>query len=55
MIKLKFTFNRPSLNQIYRSYVRGVLENWSEVRDGCSLQDLKVLEKLQNVAAQLID
>ena len=44
IIKLKFTFNRPSLNQIYRSYVQGILKNWSEVWDGCSLQDLKVLE-----------
>ena len=54
MRKLKFTFTRITLNQIYFSYVLPVLEYSSVVWDGCSLQDSNALDKLQNEAARIV-
>ena len=50
MRKLKFTFTRISLDQLYFSYVLPVLEYSSVVWDGCSLQDSYALDKRQNGA-----
>ena len=54
MRKLKFTFTRISLNQIYFSYVLPVLEYSSVVWGGCSLQDLNALDKLHNEASRIV-
>ncbi|MCG8048002.1 MAG: endonuclease/exonuclease/phosphatase family protein [Candidatus Thiodiazotropha taylori] len=54
MRKLKFTFHRVALNQIYISYVLPILEYSSIVWDGCSVQDCQSLERLQNEAARLV-
>ena len=54
MRKLKFTFTRITLNQIFFSYVLPVLEYSSVVWDGCSLQDSNALDKLQNEAARIV-
>ena len=53
MRKLKYSFSRQSLNQVYISYVRLVLEYFSVVWDGCKNQDRDALEKLQNEALRL--
>ncbi|MCG8095193.1 MAG: hypothetical protein JAZ17_16505 [Candidatus Thiodiazotropha endolucinida] len=54
MRKLKYTFNRFSLNQIYISYVLPILEYSSIVWDGCTVQDRQTLEKIQNEAARVV-
>ncbi|MCG7882866.1 MAG: hypothetical protein JAY96_14895 [Candidatus Thiodiazotropha endolucinida] len=54
MRKLKFTFHRTALNQIYSSYVLPILEYSSIVWDGCSTYDKQALEKLQNEAARIV-
>ena len=54
MRKLKYSFSRQALNQIYISYVRPVLEYSSVVWDRCMNQDRDALEKLQNEAAHLV-
>ena len=54
MRKLKYSFSRQALNQVYISYVRPVLEYPSVVWDGCTNQDRNALEKLQNEAAHLV-
>ena len=52
--KLKFTFSRQALNQMYISYVRPLLEYSSIVWDGCTEQDKNTLELLQNEAALIV-
>ena len=54
MRKLKYTFSRTALNQIYISYIRPVLEYSAIVWDGCTIQDKLALEKLQNEAARIV-
>ena len=54
MRKLKCTFSKAALNQIYISYIRPVLEYSEIVWDGCTIQDKLALEKLQNEAAKLL-
>lgn len=54
MRKLKYTFHRVALNQMYISYVLPILEYSSIVWDGCSAQDSHTLEKLQNEAARIV-
>ena len=39
MRKLKYTFSRQALNQMYISYVRPLLEYSSIIWDGCTEQD----------------
>ena len=53
MRKLKYVFSRRSLNQIYVSYVRPVLEYSCVVWDGCTVEQQNSLEKLQNEAARI--
>ena len=54
MRKLKYVFSRRSLNQIYISYVRPVLEYSCIVWDGCTVEQRESLEKLQNEAARIV-
>ena len=54
MRKLKYTFSRQALNQMYISYVRPLLEYSSIVWDGCSDQDKNALERFQNEAARIV-
>ena len=54
MRKLKYTFSRQALNQMYISYVRPLLEYSSIVWDGCTEQDKNTLELLQNEAARIV-
>ena len=54
MRKLKYVFSRRSLNQIYVSYVRPVLEYSCVVLDGCTVEQQNSLEKLQNEAARIV-
>ena len=55
MKKLKYSFSRQALNQMYISYIRPLLEYSSILWDGCSEQDKAALERLQNeIAPQLL-
>ena len=54
MRKLKYTFHRVTLNQIYLSYVLPIFEYSSIVWDNCTVQDSSTLDKLQNEAARLL-
>ena len=54
MRKLKYTFSRIALNQIYISYARPILEYSSVVWDNCTLDQANSLEKLQNEAARIV-
>ena len=54
MRKLKYVFSRRSLNQIYISYIRPILEYSSIVWDGCTVEQQNSLEKLQNEAARIV-
>ena len=54
MRKLKYKFNYHSLNQIYISYVRPILEYSSIVWDSCTAKQARSLEKLQNEAAFIV-
>ena len=54
MRKVKYTFSRSALNQIYISYMRSLLEYSAMVWDGCTVQDKTALEKLQHEAARIV-
>ena len=54
MRKLKFTFSRVALNQIYLSYLLPIIEYSCVVLDGCTVQDINSLQKLQNEAARIV-
>ena len=54
MRKLKFTFSRVSLNQIYLSYLLPNIEYLCVVWNGCTVQDIHSLQKLQNEAARIV-
>ena len=54
MRKLKFTFHRAALNQIYLSNVLPILEYSTVVWDNCTIQDSSTLEKLQNEVARIL-
>ena len=54
MRKLKFTFSRVALNQIYLSYLLPISEYSCVVWDGCTAQDINSLQKLQNEAARIV-
>ena len=51
MRKLKYTFSRIALNQIYISYARPILEYSSIVWDNCTIEQSK---SLQNEAARIV-
>ena len=54
MRRLKFTLNRKSLNQIYLSFLRPLMEYASSVWDSCTVYEKDSLEKLQNEAARIV-
>lgn len=54
MRKLKYSFSRHALNQIYMSYVLPILEYSSIVWDNCTAHEAETLEKLQNEAARIV-
>ena len=51
---LKFKLCRKTLNQIYVSFMRPILEYASVVWDGCNLYEKQNLEKLQYEAARVV-
>ena len=54
MRKLKYTFSRVALNQIYLSYLLPIIEYSCVVWDGCTERDIESLQKLQNEAARIV-
>ena len=54
MRKLKFSFSRNALNQIYFSYLLPVLEYACIVWDGCAAHNSDILDKIQNEAARIV-
>ncbi len=54
MRNLKFKISRQSLNQIYISYMRPILEYASSVWDGCTEYEKDSLETNQNEAARIV-
>ena len=54
MRALKFELKRDTLNQIYISYMRPLLEYGSIVWDGCTQNEKETLEKLQLEAARVV-
>ena len=54
MSKLKYSISRKSLNQIYISFLRPVLEYSAVVWDGCTLYEKENLEKIQHEAARIM-
>ena len=54
MRKLKYKFSYHSLNQIYISYVRPILEYSLIVWDNCTTEQARSLEKLHNEAARIV-
>lgn len=54
MQSLKFKLKRNTLNQIYLSYMRPILEYASTVWDGCNENDKHSLEKMQYEAARVV-
>ena len=54
MKKLKYSFSRLALNQMYISYIRPLLEYSSILWDGCLEQDKAALERLQNEIARIV-
>ena len=54
MRKLKYSFSRQALNQIYMSYVLPILEYSSIVWNNCTVYEAETLEKLQNEAARIV-
>ena len=54
MRRLQFTLTRATLNQIYLSYVRPILEYSSIVWAGCSVSCSDSIDKLQNEAARIV-
>ena len=54
MRKRKFTLSQVALNQIYLSYLLPIIEYSCVVWDGCTVQDINSLKKLQNEAACIV-
>ena len=54
MRKLKFSFSRTALNQIFLSYILPILEYSCIVWDGCTIQNTNSLQRIQNEAARLV-
>ena len=51
---LKFKLKRATLNQIYLSYLRPIIEYASIIWDNCTLYEKELLEKLQYDAARTV-
>ena len=54
MRMLKFKLKRHSLNQIYVSYLRPIIEYASLVWDSCTQYEKDTLEKIQYEAARVV-
>lgn len=54
MRKLKFTLRRPTLNQIYVSFLRPILEYSSVVWENCTQLEKDKIEKIQLEAARIV-
>ena len=54
MRKLNFKLDRRSLQTIYFSFIRPLLEYADVVRDNCTQYEVKDLEKIQNEAARIV-
>ena len=52
--KLKYSFNRIALNQIYILYIRPIYDYSSIVWDNCTAEQASPLEKMQNEAARVV-
>ena len=54
MRRLKFQLDRKSLQTIYISFIRPLLEYADDVWDNCTQQEANELEKIQNEAARIV-
>ena len=54
MRKLKFILDRRSLQTIYLTFIRPLLEYANVVWDNCTLYEINVLEKIQYEAAHIV-
>ena len=54
MRKLKFTLDRKSLQTIYISFIRPLLEYADVVWDNCTQYEANELEQIQNEAARIV-
>ena len=54
MRKLKFDFDRKSLETIYTTFIRPILEYADTVWDNCTQYEKEELEKIQNEAARIV-
>ena len=54
MRSLKFKLNRKTLNQLYFSYLRPLVEYASVVWDGCTMYEKEQLERFQYEAARIV-
>ena len=54
MRKLKYSFSRQALNQMYISYIWPILEYYSILWDGTSIRNKDALENLLNEAARFV-
>ena len=54
MRKLKFTLDRKSLEIIYTSFIRPILEYADVVWDNCTQYEINALEKIQIEAAKIV-
>lgn len=52
--KIKYRFSKDTLNTLYCSYIRPLLEYASEVWDGCTQMDANRLEQVQLNAARIV-
>ena len=52
--KIKYKFSNNSLNKIYCTYIRPLLEYASELWDGCNQTDADRLEKIQLNSASIV-
>ena len=53
MRRLKFILDRKSLEIIYTSFIRPVLEYGDTIWDSCTLYEKRELDKIQNEAARI--
>ena len=54
MKKLKFDFDRRSLETVYLTFIRPILECGDTVLDNCTQYEKNKLEKIQNDAARIV-
>ena len=54
MRKLKYLLNRNTLNKIYKMFIRPHFEYACELWDGCTIEQIEKLEKLQLEAARIV-